>query len=151
MKIVLVFSTANITILVYTKATQAFFLKGKTFCAVVQGDFHRITPSSQPLNGIKSGESTPKRDNDESQPLSAITSNRSQLLSGSGSNPSQAKSGNGTSYPAICTHHTLQCGTSHPAICTHRILRSIHIAPSNAAHRTLQSVHIASTNCTPCE
>jgi len=54
----------------------------------------RATPSSQSLTGIRPGQTTKNRDNDDKSTRISYKLNQSQLLSGIDSNRSQPKSGN---------------------------------------------------------
>ncbi len=56
----------------------------------------RATPSSQSLTGIRPGQTTKNRDNDDKSTRISYKLNQSQLLSGIDSNRSQPKSGNDT-------------------------------------------------------
>ena len=61
----------------------------------------RPTASSQPLNGIRPGETTKISDNDYESISISYKLNQSQLLSGKDSNRSQPKSGNDTGHRAV--------------------------------------------------
>ena len=58
----------------------------------------QTTPSSQPLTGIRPGETTKNRDKDIKSTNISYKLNQSQLLSGKGSNRSQPKSGNDSQF-----------------------------------------------------